>query len=206
MALLKKKKAEIKKLKVAGDKNDPKYSDNRFCELWNLEYALEAHPIRFKSLIKKLKKNPDYQPTKAERETLLLALDYSIDMKTKTNEYLVSAMRWCFLNFTYERERPKVGHKKACQKAVEAMGIGHHGKGKQSLMSEWMASQIEYDYDSSFKSGMKSKDAIQEIIENINYKEVYGERLTIRMIAGILRDAGHKEVWDGSYVSAKPDN
>jgi len=91
LARLKETKAEIKKLRKA---NDKKYNDNRFCELMDLEHTLETHPIRFESLNKKLKKNPDAKLTKAEQDGILLALDYSVDMNSKMNERLYSAMKW----------------------------------------------------------------------------------------------------------------
>ena len=68
-----------------------------------------------------------------------------------------------------------------------------------------MGDQIEYDYGGCIKAGMKSEDAVNKIRENKNYKELYGERLTVRIIAGILRKAGHKEVWDDSYIPSKED-
>lgn len=205
LALLKETKAEIKKLREARDKNDPQYSDNRFCELMDLGHALETHPIRFESLIKKYKKNPDAKRTKDEQDGILLALDYSIDMNSKMKERLKSAFKEKGLRFIYETERVKNGHPEACQKVAEVMGFISEGKGKRKLASPVMAHDISNYYQSCLNAGLKSKEAVLNIFNNKNYQKLFNWKHT-RSVAYILRKAGHIEVWDDTYISARVDS
>ena len=136
----------------------------------------------------------------------MLALDYSIDMTSKMNARVASAKKWADIKLLYEVLRPKIGHQKACQKVVKAMGLGSQGKGKQSLVSFGMASLIEYDYDRAIRTGRESKDVIKEILENDNNKKIYGKWLSPRNVAEMLRKTGHEKVWDDSYISSKVDS
>lgn len=197
LAFLKRIEAEIKSAqdKASHDQKEKDY----IRKLKNVKDDINVHPLRFDSLLKKLKKNPDHEYSKMDKETILLALEKAYQFSPLLDETLKQHWKHlrALLVHTGElnKDDPNITnsrkHQKANYAAFKEYGFVSDKKGKKNSWTLKQDKEITTDYNEYLKGCLPKLDAVALIKDKYKFQ-------SLRSAAEYLRKKlGFKAVPEG---------